>query len=295
MTDVTDDPQQRLDALYIRYGDELPARIEHVRTIWTAALEEPSNDAKFEEFDRITHNLAGSGATFGYAALSQSALVLDEYLVSVTEAGKPPSNEHRDHIETLLVRIEQAATSHTAAPMLSEPTVQSGSGEDGDRLIFLVEDESEQAQSMAMEIAHFGYRVKTFGGLYALDEAVAEQRPTAIVMDMMFSEGRSAGAETVARMRQQIDHDIPVIFISVRSDFEARLNAVRAGADAYFVKPVEITEVVERLDLLTGRTVPEPYRILVIEDDATMADYYKSVMEQAGMEIDMLIDPMKVM
>jgi diguanylate cyclase (GGDEF)-like protein len=295
MANAENELQQRLDALHQRYSEEIPSRIEHLRDLWNAARGNSASNASFKELHRITHNLAGSGATFGFKALSDTATTLDAFLQPVAETETSPTSEQCDHIELLLGKIEQAASQRDNGSSPTHRPVRSDTDDDGGPLIFLVEDDPEQAQSMAVEIAHFGYSVKTFGGLYALDDAVKQQRPAAIIMDMVFREGRMAGADTIAQLREQIGDDIPVVFTSVRADFEARLNAVRAGADAYFAKPVEVGELVERLDLLTGRSMPEPYRILVIEDDATMAEYYRSVLEQAGMTAEVLGDAMKVM
>ncbi len=295
MTDAGGDLQLHLEALCQRYSTEMPVRVEHLRGLWGAVRANPANDADFKEFHRIAHNLAGSGATFGFSALSNSAITLDTFLQPILETHTAPTNDQCDHIESLLKQIEQAMSQRDDSPTLTHRPVKRDTGDDGGTLIFLVDDDVEQAQSMATEIAHFGYSVKTFGDLFALDDAVNEQRPAAIVMDMIFREGRLAGAETVAQLRRQAGGEIPVVFTSVRTDFEARLNAVQAGADAYFTKPIEIGELVDRLALLTGRTSPEPYRVLVIEDDPTMADYYRSVLEQAGMTSETLSNPMKVM
>jgi diguanylate cyclase (GGDEF)-like protein len=295
MADAGGDLQLHLEALRQRYSTEVPVRVEHLRSLWGAIRANPANDADFRKFHRITHNLAGSGATFGFSALSNSAITLDTFLQPILESHTAPTNDQCDHIESLLEQIEQAMGQRDDHSILTHRPVKPVTGDDGGTLIFLLDDDAEQAQSMAIEIAHFEYSVKTFDGLFALDDAVKEQRPAAIVMDMIFREGRLAGAETVAQLQRQTGGEIPVVFTSVRTDFEARLNAVRAGADAYFAKPVEISELVDQLDLLTGRTSPEPYRVLVIEDDAAMAEYYRSVLEQAGMTTDVLTDPMKVM
>ena len=287
--------RERLDALRARYKAELPGRIDGAKVLWAAVRDGANVGSGLSQLYRAVHNLAGSGATFGYSDLSQAAQTLDELLQPLADAGTPPSKDQAEQIEALLNQIEAASTDREETSSFANGFASKVQEEDGEILVFLVEDDAEQAQALAMEIAHFGYRVKTYAGIFALDEAIADQRPAVVIMDMIFREGRLAGTETVARLRQRIDPHVPVVFTSVRGDFEARLNAVRAGADAYFPKPVEISELVELLDVLTGRSVPEPYRILVVEDDATMADYYASLLEQAGMTTNVLGDPMQVM
>ena len=56
-----------------------------------------------------------------------------------------------------------------------------------------------------------------------------------------------------------------------------------------------MARLVDSLDGLTVRIPPEPYRILIIEDDAGLASYYASTLEQAGMNTVNLLDPLAVM
>ncbi len=49
-------------------------------------------------------------------------------------------------------------------------------------------------------------------------------------------------------LQKEIDMLVPVIFISESGSLASRLQAVRAGGEAYFTKPVDIGAMVDVLD-----------------------------------------------
>ena len=87
----------------------------------------------------------------------------------------------------------------------------------------------------------------------------------------MFPEGHSEGTNVLTDLRENHGIQFPAVFISARRDFDARLRAILAGGEAYFPKPVEALELVASLDLLTRHSEPEPFRVLVVDDEPEIA------------------------
>jgi diguanylate cyclase (GGDEF)-like protein len=98
------------------------------------------------------------------------------------------------------------------------------------------------------------------------------------------------GADTVAELRQGVA-TIPVIFMSTRADIGARLRAARIGGEGYFPKPIAIGQLIDRLDALVHRAASEPYRVLVVEDAPTQAEYFAAVLAQAGIRSSIVSNP----
>jgi diguanylate cyclase (GGDEF)-like protein len=102
------------------------------------------------------------------------------------------------------------------------------------------------------------------------------------------------GEEVATKVRDELGDDVPLVFVSNRSDIEARLDAVRSGCNSYFVKPVNYSDVLETLDRLT-RSEPEPYRILIVDDEPDTAEFHSTNLEMAGLETVTVTDPLEVM
>jgi len=84
---------------------------------------------------------------------------------------------------------------------------------------------------------------------------------------------------------------VTTLFIASHDDFETRLAAAQAGAAAYFVKPVDIPRLVDRLDNLLRNSEHSPYRILIIDDDTALAEHFRLILMAAGMDAVVVTDP----
>jgi len=96
-------------------------------------------------------------------------------------------------------------------------------------------------------------------------------------------------------LRGQFKQPLPTIFMSSRNDFQMRLNSVKAGGNAFCPKPVNAAEMVESLDYLTNRTPPEPFNILIVDDDPDISRLHASILESAGMTCQVVNVPEQVL
>ncbi len=183
--------------------------------------------------------------------------------------------------------IDQKDKCESALP---EPPV-----DQANKMIFLVGDDVSLAQDLSLQIGHFGYAVQAFSELAALKAAMSSTLPSVIILGIVFPAGSLDGIEAIKQVRQLCQTPTPVIFVSGRNDLTARLEAVRAGADAYFIKPIDVSELIDAIDRLTTSGKAEPYRVLVVNDDAALAARNVSILEHAGMVARVVTDPMQVL
>ena len=108
----------------------------------------------------------------------------------------------------------------------------------------VVEDHVDMRRTLA-RILGAEYRVRTAcDGAQGLAEA-REQPPDLVVTDEMMP-GKS-GSELLAELREDPAlRDIPVIFVTARSDPESRVRLLEAGADDLLVKPFHDGELLAR-------------------------------------------------
>lgn len=92
-----------------------------------------------------------------------------------------------------------------------------------------------------------------------------------------------------------LSEKVPIIFISHHHDVATRLFAVKAGGRGFLVRPLEFTNLIEKIDQLTTPISEKiPYRILIVEDSRTQAHLINQHLENAGMITEVLIDPLKI-
>ena len=167
----------------------------------------------------------------------------------------------------------------------------------GEPLVFVVEDDELQGEAVSCILQEWGYRVRLFTALSDFGEALETgESPAAVVMDMAFPEGDLAGAETLRELRQVHGEALPpVLFLSVRQDLDARLAAYRSGSVSYLNKPVEARCLLRQLDAITRRLPSEPYRVLMVEDEALILEAQTAVLRGAGMAVTALTEPRRAL
>ena len=109
--------------------------------------------------------------------------------------------------------------------------------------ILIVEDETNIARFVELELMHEGYEVdKAFDGREGLDKAM-EGEYALILLDVMLP-GLN-GLEVLRRLRTK--KDTPVIMLTARDAVMDKVSGLDAGADDYITKPFAIEELLARI------------------------------------------------
>ena len=66
-----------LEAQRADYRSSLPRRLDQIESLWRQVLNDEAPAQALASLERCAHSLAGSGATFGFAALGDAARVLE--------------------------------------------------------------------------------------------------------------------------------------------------------------------------------------------------------------------------
>lgn len=289
---------ERIRKLKLAFIDQLPSQLEMIRKTLAGIDVLSGLDSRLEELHRQIHTLQGSAASFGLRTLSRAADKGEELAMAVLKDRTALSVQWKNTMEELLYEVSleiSAIPSYMPECIASCNLLRSQmvTDHDRERLIYLCEDDPVQCKNLATQIRCFGFRVKAFEDLEKFRMAVCQTPPDAIVMDMIHHDRETGGADVIHQIADGMDKKIPVVFISAKSDLPARLAAVRTGSSAYFVKPANPLALCSMLQDLTSTEAPEPYRIMIVEDDPYLSEMYSSILQEAGMETRMLNDPME--
>lgn len=286
--------QAQLQAMREAYTSQLPGKIRQVEETW-AALQREWNDETFQTMHRMVHSLTGSGATFGFATLSEAARTLEMLIKGLLAEGKTPlSPEHCDEVAVCLKALGDASRNADGKEQ-EQATPKSRLCDADNRLIFLVDDDVALAENFGLQIGYFGYTIRTFSTLGEAFRTIIQTPPAALVLDIDFPEDSLGGFSLLEQIKREIGYVLPTIFISVHGELEFRLKAVRAGGCAYFNKPLDVSALIDKLEDVTSCKLEEPYRILIVDDSRALAEYYATILNGAGMETQVVIEPLTVM
>jgi DNA-binding response OmpR family regulator len=117
--------------------------------------------------------------------------------------------------------------------------------------ILVVDDEPSVVEVVSLYLRREGYNVRSAGdGRLAL-EAIADETPSLIVLDLMLP--KVDGMEILRQVRQR-SADVPVIMLTARGQETDRIYGLELGADDYVVKPFSPAELVARVKAVLRRT-----------------------------------------
>ena len=288
---------RRIRASYLK---QLPLQLEKIRTAYAACRGDGPGAGELEDLHRCIHTLRGSSASFGLDRVSEASALAEQMTKDALLAGKARESAWYRQLEQCIGRMERevaAVDPSREAGMQGMELVAAAETSQGKELktIYLCEDDFFQRQTLATQIGCFGFQVVSFGELQQMHDAVRNSPPDAIVMDLIFPERALGGAELMAEIQAGRESAIPTVFVSSQSDMISRLSAVRAGSSAYFTKPVNATELCATLSRLTSADRPDPYRIMIVDDDPHLAEMYATVLQEAGMITLTLNDPLQAL
>jgi PAS domain S-box-containing protein len=181
---------------------------------------------------------------------------------------------------TLPVSAVSAAPVDARLPAREESNVPLASPEGVARapLVLVVEDNPASANLVRAWLSERGYDVaETASGTKAV--AMAERlQPSAILLDLVL-EGMDGLRALEELKRSTATRNIPVVITSV---LDERKRGMALGAVDYLAKPLDRTELLARMAATIPRAGLGSPLILAIDDDATVGEVLRGVLEPAG-------------
>ena len=292
MTRPGDTVQEKLKELRKVFSAQLPEKIRQIEEALNGLNRDGWDSKNAEHAAQLLHTLAGTAGTFGFSAIRIAARSTEAMLrTSIRDNGVPAGSvlaEINEHVVAL--KDSCGAAVETAASLQVIPQAPFPVGSDNDT-VFVVDNDPMFVDSLALQLRCYGYKVDAYSTFDDLIDALRATTPLLIIMCLSFLDDQLAGSKAVADLLRSRTSPIPVIFLSDRIDFNSRLEAVRSGGYAYFVKPVEVGRLVDCLDVLTTRIPRAPFRILIVDDEPLLADYHATVLQQAGMAAAVVTNP----
>jgi len=288
---------QSMIKLRADYAQKLPGKIDLIVKLWKKHTQISWNDEAFNVMYRLLHGLAGSGKVFGYEALSQRSRNIEKYLLNLIKQKQTPSEKDRLNIERLINSLQQLVKQSSSIEESKQSIDNQGRllREKNKKMIFVVDDDHELCRYTGMKLQSEGYQTRTFTDVGQALEYMENIQPDLLVLDVMFSNNSIAGFETVQAFRDKSLKKLPIIFISARTDLEARARAVRVGGNAYLTKPFDFAELVSRIDEQLDIYKSSQGKVMIVDDEIASSNFYTSILGRENLSVKVVSQPTEFM
>ncbi len=286
-----------------KYQDALLANIRKQLEIWF----ESSSAISHAEAERFLHSVKGTSGTIGLTGLYG---VSGELLERIRRRSEDEPWEP-EKLRTFLIELIAVCYEIQQDGAVHSPPASAENEQPGDQpLILILDDDAALLHYLKEELEREGYYV-----IATVNPALAihyfhDRAPDCFILDLLIPE--QDGFEVMDAIKEQIrKRYIPTTVISVDTARETRLRAFRTGADDFLDKPLDMEELLVRIqrqlnrkkqlddlvfvDELTGaynrKYLDDAYRTLCLDaqrirENFTMAlvdlDHFKSINDRYG-------------
>ncbi|MBH1975237.1 MAG: diguanylate cyclase [Rhodocyclales bacterium] len=301
MHDKKVDLASKLHKLTADYLQRLPVVLDEIATLAdlkTVSKNLPATRQRLEKLHQLLHKLAGTSGTFGLYPLSQQAIALDKSVQTLLESVDNETDEAHEQalllaVSTLFDIFKQTKDRHSRSEnTLAVKKVDTASPLKKRTHVWLVEDDPQLGQSLVQLLNQFDYETHLYTqSAIRIAAPPREPRPDILMMDVLLTD------ETIEYTTQLFSSpalqalDCPILIISSRDDFQSRARAARLGAACFMLKPLDVSLLVNRIEAMLAERFAVPYRILIIDDDADLANHFRLVLSAANMEVLVLNKP----
>ncbi len=157
------------------------------------------------------------------------------------------------------------------------------------KLIYAVDDEAHIRELIAYNLTESGFSVQSFEEAQPMLDACEKRVPDLILLDIMLP-GMS-GTEACRYLKSDSRfRQVPVIFLTAKTDEFDKVLGLELGADDYISKPFGVREMIARVRTVLRRcegTSGEKQAVIAIRD--LVLDSKKRTVTQGGKELSLTL------
>ena len=125
--------------------------------------------------------------------------------------------------------------------------------------ILVVDDEQDICEILQFNFESEGFVVTTANSAEEALELLPQVRPDLLLLDVMMD--RMSGFEMARRLRSE-GNQVPIIFLTAKTQERDQLDGFEFGADDYITKPFSFSTVLARVKAVLKRTSPSCQQLL---------------------------------
>lgn len=155
--------------------------------------------------------------------------------------------------------------------------------------ILIVEDDTYIAENIGinLDMSGYDYTVMT-DGLCAANHLKNDHSYDLALLDIMLP-----GMDGFALMEYMQKYNIPVLYLTAKSDLPSRIKGLKNGAEDYIVKPFEMLELLVRMEKILERTgklnAVLRYRDITIDTEKRIVTKCGEKVALQPLEFDLLV------
>ena len=235
-----------------------------------------------QEAQAQAHKLVGSLGTLGLSEGSELAREIEQLL----HAEKISEPGIAQRLEVSFKLLKQIFDRPPAAPAESAIAVPPNS-----RLL-VIDDDTFVSSRIKIEASASGFQVELANSPQAARNAISQQPPDAILLDLSFPETKENGMAFLAEIRH-LKPEIPVMVFSGHNQLSERIEVARLGASGFLHKSIPPADILRAVAQALDRASPAEAKVMVVDDDVHLLASLQVILQPWGFQVITLAEPEK--
>ncbi len=271
-----------------QYRQQIPdvlAQLENAAENWKNS---PNKEAFGLLFTKVS-DISGSAEMFGQLSIGAVAKSLQAEMSPFFKSEQLPNTLKNQRILGIIKQLTSMLQQSTddqntdIREVLFKPKIF-----DNELMhILLIEHDSKLAQDISQKLTSTNFEVTVINDIAKLRPSL---RLNTCCIIANLDDLNSKEMEILGKV-EEVRCSLPLIFLSRDNSIGTRLKAVQAGGQSFIIKPLDYTLLLQSIDSLTERALVEKFRVLIIDDQKSLSDYYASILESAGFEVMTVNNP----
>lgn len=225
------------------------------------------------------HKLAGALGSFGFNQGSTLAREIEQ-LLEASAIAQTEATQLEQLVKLLQQELEKPPNANLATPVF----------EDQSALILIIDDDVPLIEEIRRLAASNDLRLEVTNSLTAGREAIAQNPPDAILLNLNFSNTTENGLTLLAELALS-KSTIPVLVLTMRGSLVDRVEVARLGGRAFLHKPISPEQVIKAVTQILNQTSVSEARVLIVDDDPQMLATLSTLLQPWGLDVTTIQDP----
>jgi diguanylate cyclase (GGDEF)-like protein len=271
-----------------KYSQQIPGLLAELKRSAQRWVDEPEQE-NFDHFFTKVLDISGSAGMFGHIAIGNIAKSMQAEMSPFFRSDNKPNPSEMKRIIGINEQLLSMLQLPTGVQNTKIREVLFKANVINHELLHIIvlEDEPTLAEDISHKLASAGFEISIITDITQIKSFLKENTCCILAnLDNLNDEKITLVAEI-----EEIRSSIPLIFLSKDNSMQARLKAVQAGGQAFISKPLDYTQLLRAIDSLTERHLQKKYRVLIVDDQKSLSDYYSNILAASNFEVLAVNDP----
>lgn len=155
--------------------------------------------------------------------------------------------------------------------------------------IAIIDNLFTEAQDLAQSLCEFNFDARAFASFQVIHTEIQQCLPDLVIIGQSAIDRLDEEAFTLAQYLYQ--QKVPCFLYLTHDDFYSRLKSVRSHFSKHYVKPLELTRVVNHIRGELKLDKDTNSRVCIVDDQISVLNYLQSTLEDEGLEVFATTNP----